>query len=174
VAGPAEGPGKKENGGGSLPEAVKGDTRDKVAAVVGVSGRTYQKAKAVVEAAEKYPAKYHHLVEKMATSGKVDGAYRELRKSQEMLPAGSRRKRKPPVDVKVLLDVLMKKVKSIGDDVPFELKLPREEKRAAYALKLTELARVLEVWAKAITPKTVEREEAVPNDPLARGATNMV
>jgi hypothetical protein len=38
----------------------------------------------------------------------------------------------------------------------------RLEKKAAYALKLTELARVLDVWAKAITPKTAEPVEPVP------------
>jgi hypothetical protein len=81
-------------------------------------------------------------------------------KSRE--PAGPPRKRKPPVDVKVLLDVLMKKIKTHGD-VPFEVKLLREDRKVAYALKLTELARVLEVWANTITPKTVEPEVAVPD-----------
>ncbi len=34
---------------GKLPEGSKGDTRDKVGAAVGMSGRTHEKAKAVVE-----------------------------------------------------------------------------------------------------------------------------
>ena len=50
---------------GKLPEGSKGDTRDKVASVVGVSGRTYEKAKAVVEAAEQEPEKYGDLVAEM-------------------------------------------------------------------------------------------------------------
>jgi ParB family chromosome partitioning protein len=56
---------------GKLPEAVKtGDTRDKTAASVGVSGRTYEKAKAVVEAAEREPERFADLVEEMDRSGK--------------------------------------------------------------------------------------------------------
>ena len=53
-AGPVTGKGKK-SGGGKLPQAVKGKTRDKVAAYVGVSGRTFEKAKAVVDAAQRKP-----------------------------------------------------------------------------------------------------------------------
>jgi ParB family chromosome partitioning protein len=45
---------KPKPGSGKLPEAGKGRTRDKVAAAVGMSGRTYEKAKAVVEAAEHF------------------------------------------------------------------------------------------------------------------------
>jgi ParB family chromosome partitioning protein len=175
MAGPTEGPGKKENGGGTLPEAViKGDTRDKVAAVVGVSGRTYEKAKAVVEAAEKDPDKHGHLVERMASTGKVDPAYKELMRSRQPEPAGPPRKRKPRVDVKPMVDDLMRKVKATGESVPFTLMTLREEKKAAYALKLTELARVLEAWANAITPNTTKPEDAVPDDPLAQDATSLV
>ncbi|MBI4569690.1 MAG: hypothetical protein HY719_14955, partial [Planctomycetes bacterium] len=57
LAGPAAGKGKK-SGSGKLPEAVKGDARDKAAAASGVSGRTYEKARAVVEAATREPARY--------------------------------------------------------------------------------------------------------------------
>jgi len=41
--------------GGKFPQGEPGKTRDKVAAVTGVSGRTYEKAKQVVEAAERNP-----------------------------------------------------------------------------------------------------------------------
>jgi hypothetical protein len=40
---------------GNFPEGDKGQTRDKIGSVVGMSGRTYEKAKAVVDAAEKDP-----------------------------------------------------------------------------------------------------------------------
>ena len=86
-AGPVEGPGVKVSGSGKLPEAVKGDTRDKVAAGVGMSGKTYEKVKAVVEAAKRDPEKCGHLVEKMDKSSKVDGAFRELQKLPEHKPA---------------------------------------------------------------------------------------
>lgn len=44
-----------------------GQTRDKVGQAVGLSGRTYEKAKAVVEAAEAEPARFGDLVQKMDT-----------------------------------------------------------------------------------------------------------
>lgn len=37
---------------GKLPEAVKSDTRDKVGLAVGMSGKTYEKAKAIVKSFE--------------------------------------------------------------------------------------------------------------------------
>ena len=43
---------------GKLPEASTGDTRDKVGAALGVSGKTYEKAKQVVVAAEAEPREY--------------------------------------------------------------------------------------------------------------------
>ena len=43
------------SGCGNLPQPDQGKTRDKVAAAVGVSGRTYEKAKQVVEAARAEP-----------------------------------------------------------------------------------------------------------------------
>jgi ParB family chromosome partitioning protein len=76
-AGPAEGKGRKTTGSGKLPEAVAGRTRDKVAEAVGLSGRTYEKAKKVVEAAEADPAAAP-LVEEMDRTGKVDPAYQRV------------------------------------------------------------------------------------------------
>lgn len=60
----------------------KGDTRDKVARYTGISGKTLEKAEAVVEAAEKEPEKYTGLVEEMDRTGKVDPCYRKMRKQQ--------------------------------------------------------------------------------------------
>ncbi len=58
--------GRKAHGGprgGKLPSRSK--TRDKVAASTGMSGRTLEKAKAVVEAAEAEPKKFGPLAEKI-------------------------------------------------------------------------------------------------------------
>jgi N6-adenosine-specific RNA methylase IME4 len=64
---------------GKLPQRDgKGRTRDKVAEAVGMSGRTYEKAKEVVEAAAAEPAKYGRLQEDMDRIGRVDGVYRRL------------------------------------------------------------------------------------------------
>jgi ParB family chromosome partitioning protein len=68
---------------GNLPEASKGDTRDKVAAAVGMSGRTYEKAKAVAEAAGAEPDKYGRLLEAMDRTGRVDGVYRRLQTARQ-------------------------------------------------------------------------------------------
>jgi N6-adenosine-specific RNA methylase IME4/ParB-like chromosome segregation protein Spo0J len=64
---------------GKLPELTEGRTRDKVAAAVGMSGRTYEKARVVVEAADSDP-RNGDLVARMDRTGKVDPAFRALRR----------------------------------------------------------------------------------------------
>lgn len=82
-------PGKPKDTSGNLPE-VKGETRDKVGEGVGMSGRTYEKAKAVVEAAEAEPEKFGQLAEEMDQKGSVNGAYRKLQEARQPPP------REPP------------------------------------------------------------------------------
>jgi N6-adenosine-specific RNA methylase IME4 len=81
----------------SYHDGDNGRSRDKVAREVGMSGRTYERAKAVVEAAERQPEKYASLQEHMDRTGKVNGVYRRLKvreKAEEIarepppLPAG--------------------------------------------------------------------------------------
>ena len=79
-AGPETGRGKKTTASGNFPEAV-GRARDKVGAVFGISGRTYEKAKQVVAAAEQDPVGFGDLIELMDTQS-VDAAYREMRTRQ--------------------------------------------------------------------------------------------
>jgi N6-adenosine-specific RNA methylase IME4 len=55
-----------------------GDTRDRLGASVGVSGRTLEKMMSIVEAAEKHPRKFGHLKEEMDETGKATRPYREL------------------------------------------------------------------------------------------------
>lgn len=62
----------------SLPQAKAGKTRAKVAAAVGMSHTTYEKAKAVVKAAEEEPEKFAPLLADMDRTGKVDKAYRRV------------------------------------------------------------------------------------------------
>ena len=78
-------PGKAKNTPGNFPE-VNGRTREHVAEAVGVSDRTYEKAKAVAEAAETDPNRFADLAEKMDRTGKVDGAYKAMRKRQAPEP----------------------------------------------------------------------------------------
>ena len=56
-----------------------GDTRDKTAARLGISGRTYERAKAIVEAAEAEPERFGKLLDDMDRTGRVNGVYRRLK-----------------------------------------------------------------------------------------------
>jgi len=75
--------GSGEQASGNFPEASKGETRDRVGEAVGWSGKTYQKAATVAEAAEAEPEVFADLAQKMNDTGKVDGAYREVKKLQK-------------------------------------------------------------------------------------------
>ena len=60
-----------------------GETRDKIGAFAGRSGRTVEKITKVVAAAEREPERFAHLVEEMDRTGKVNGAFRKLRKAED-------------------------------------------------------------------------------------------
>lgn len=77
---------------GKFPEGSKGQTRDKVAAALGVSGRTYEKAKQIVEAAEREPERFGDLPA-MADEKSIDAASQELK---------ARRAETGPVRVRVV------------------------------------------------------------------------
>lgn len=65
---------------------------DKIAARVGVSGRTIEKAEKVVAATAREPEMFAPLVEEMNRTGKVDAAYQQVRESCPRLtkpPSGS-------------------------------------------------------------------------------------
>jgi N6-adenosine-specific RNA methylase IME4 len=86
-AGPCRGKGAKRSGSGKFPEPVRGQTRDKVATYLGVSGRTLEKAAAVVAAADRAPAQYGDLVKEMDQTRRVNGVFKKLtvRQSAEQL-----------------------------------------------------------------------------------------
>ena len=65
----------------SFPEA--GDARDKIGKYLGWSGRTYERAKAVTDAAAAEPEKFGKLLEQMDDTGRVNGVYRRLRNAQQ-------------------------------------------------------------------------------------------
>jgi hypothetical protein len=58
-------------------------TRDRVASCCGMSGRTLEKAKAVVEAAEIEPDKYASFLNEMDRTGRIDGVYKALKKARQ-------------------------------------------------------------------------------------------
>ena len=54
AAGPKEGKGKKRSGGGKLPQAIEPTkTRDAIGRAIGMSGTTYERAKAVIASGDK-------------------------------------------------------------------------------------------------------------------------
>ena len=63
-----------------------GKTRDKLNKIsksLGMSGQTLERARAIVEAAKAEPTKYGYLLEDMDKSGKVNGAYQDLKNNQK-------------------------------------------------------------------------------------------
>lgn len=65
------------------PEASR--TRSKVGEAIGMSGRTYQKAKTVTKAAEDDPELFGAIAEEMDRTGKVSRAYRKVKKIMDGL-----------------------------------------------------------------------------------------
>jgi N6-adenosine-specific RNA methylase IME4/ParB-like chromosome segregation protein Spo0J len=60
-----------------------GKSRDRLAAHVGMSFLTLQRASEIVEAAEEQPEKYSDLVEEMDRTGRIAGVHKKLRVRQE-------------------------------------------------------------------------------------------
>lgn len=91
-------PGRPKKGGGISPTFSKPRDESKrtssvAAAACGVDRRTYEKAKAVTQAAADSPKKFGHLVEQMDRTGKVNKAYSELRKAEKKAEREQARKR---------------------------------------------------------------------------------
>lgn len=72
----------RDSDAGKLP-AVSGRVRDRVADVCGVSRRTVDKIAEIYAAAEVDPERVGPIVTAMNRTGKVDGAYRRLRRMQD-------------------------------------------------------------------------------------------
>jgi N6-adenosine-specific RNA methylase IME4/ParB-like chromosome segregation protein Spo0J len=64
---------------GKFPEGSAGQSRDKVAAAVGLSGKTFEHAKVVVEAAHHNQA-LQPIVDEMDRTGNIHRAYREVKR----------------------------------------------------------------------------------------------
>lgn len=75
MAGPSHGQGHKSASVNFTEPAVTGSTRDIVGNAVGMSGPTYNRAKAVVEAAESDPETFGAIAEEMDRTGKIHPAY---------------------------------------------------------------------------------------------------
>lgn len=91
-------PGRPKKGGGNAPTFSKPRDESKrtssvAAAACNVDRRTYEKAKAVTQAAEKSPEQFVDLVELMDRTGKVNKAYSELRKAEKKAEREEAKKR---------------------------------------------------------------------------------
>lgn len=64
---------------GKLPQA-SGKSRDTIGGMIGMSGRSYEKAREVKKAAEADPERFGRLMNAMDKTGKVDSAHRELKR----------------------------------------------------------------------------------------------
>ena len=71
-----------------------GKARDKIAARLGISGKTYEHAKAVVDAAAAEPERFGKLLADMDRTGRVNGVYRRLKIAKQ---AESIRAEPPPL-----------------------------------------------------------------------------
>lgn len=91
---------------GKLPEGSRGDTRDRVAPAVGMSPRTYEKAKRVVEAAKENPEMFADLPKRMDESGNVDKAFKEI-KEREKAQLASKIRAMPATNSTGPFDVLV-------------------------------------------------------------------
>ena len=70
-------------GDGKFPGPPTGEVRDKIGEFAGVSGRTVDKIRDVVDASEKDPERFGHLVDEMDRTGKVSGAHRKLKMARD-------------------------------------------------------------------------------------------
>lgn len=73
-----------EPNGDGADEEEKGQVRDRVGAAIGLSGRTYEKARQVIEAAEAEPEANGDLARTIEQTDKVHAAYAELQRRRQL------------------------------------------------------------------------------------------
>jgi ParB-like nuclease domain len=71
-------PGRKKHSGQI--SRSDGRVRDRIASFAGISGRTLEKSKTIVDAAERQPRRFRSLVAEMDRNGRVDAIYRKLQR----------------------------------------------------------------------------------------------
>jgi ParB family chromosome partitioning protein len=79
---------EEETPWGNFPQGVSenGRSLDQIGATVGMSGKTYEKARAIALAALEQPELFGDLAARMDLTGKIDGAFRELEKRRHPEP----------------------------------------------------------------------------------------
>jgi len=96
-----------------LPEKFSGSNAlDKVAIITGLSRPTYSKAKQVVEAAEQKP-ELKYIVEEMDETGKVDRAFKELKRVKRL-----EERQSTQIDIPVDSPVWHGDFRTVGNQIP--------------------------------------------------------
>lgn len=72
--------------GKKFADEEKGKSDERAAKTYGVSRRTYRKAKDVVEKAKKDPKRYKPVADEMDRNGKVDGAWKDMKRIEQGKP----------------------------------------------------------------------------------------
>jgi len=75
--------------GGTISQRDKGKSRDHIGRFFGVSGRHYEQAKCVVDAAADDPETFRYLLEEMDRTGNVSAAYVKTRRIQLLATASA-------------------------------------------------------------------------------------
>jgi N6-adenosine-specific RNA methylase IME4 len=112
-------PGRRKQSG-KVSRSDTGRVRDRIAGFAGISGRTLEKIQAIVEAAARQPRRFRSLVVEMDRYGRVDAAYRKLRR---MLDEQQR----------LTVTPLQGKFRTIVLDPPWQYGSSEERIRPAYA-----------------------------------------
>lgn len=127
---------------GNFPEQNKGQTRDKVAAYAGVSGKTYEKARAIVEAAKAEPDKYHKLISDMDRTDRVDGPFKRLKVAKQ---AETIRAEPPPLPQRGPYRVIV-----ADPPWPYEIRKEDPSHRAAHPYPQMSIAEICAVDVASI------------------------
>jgi ParB family chromosome partitioning protein len=148
----------EKNASGKNPEAssnTKGNVRDIVGKAIGMDGRTYEKGKSVIEAAENKPGKFGDLPAEMDSSCNINGTYKEMKRRQiggsgrHPVHAKTHHMKAEPAITKALnmLDGVLIALDSIDARMLAEIE---EEKRADYARQFVFFARKISKFGRRV------------------------
>jgi ParB/RepB/Spo0J family partition protein len=110
-------PGRKHSGKLSRSEVR---SRDRIGCFAGISGRSLAKIQAVVEAAERNPRRFRPLVAEMDQNGRIDAAYRKLRRMKDE-------------EQRLAVKPLSGKFRTLCIDPPWAYSVHHERARPTYA-----------------------------------------
>jgi len=109
---------KERQGSRTSGKLPRSQSRDDIGAVVGMSGRTYEKAKRVVEAAEAHPETFGSALEEMDRTSRVHRPYNEVRKTLARWEASERARQNPalPDSVNLVHGEFQTEMDALPDD----------------------------------------------------------